>query len=65
MSIGKSSLVIIAGNFTAELPGRQRRAAGAFKPGGTVEWPPALLARADEAIDDARPCTRACRLANN
>jgi len=46
MSIGKSSLVIIAGNFTAELPGRQRRAAGAVKPSGPVEWPPALLARA-------------------
>jgi len=37
MSIGKSSLVIIAGNFTAELPARQRRAAGAVKPGGTIE----------------------------
>jgi hypothetical protein len=42
MSIGKFSLVIIAGNFRAELPSRQRRAAGAVKPGGTIEWPPAL-----------------------
>jgi hypothetical protein len=46
MSIGKASLVIIAGNFRAELPGRQRRAASAVKPGGTIEWPPVLLARA-------------------
>jgi hypothetical protein len=51
MSIGKSSLVIIADNSRAELPGRQRRAAAAVKPGGTIEWPPMLLARAGEAIE--------------
>jgi len=53
MSIGKSSLVIIAGNSRAELPGRQRRAAAAVKPGGSIELPPMLVARAGEAIDDA------------
>src|SRR5260370_23383414 len=35
--------VIIARNFTAELPGRQRHAADAVKPGGTIELPPTLL----------------------
>jgi hypothetical protein len=50
MSIGKSSLVIIAGNFTAEMAGRQRHAAGGAKPGGTIELP-MLLARAHEVIE--------------
>jgi hypothetical protein len=51
MSIGKSSLVIIARNLRQNCPAGKRQAADSVKPGGTIELPPTLPARADEAIE--------------